>query len=84
MGNEQKERNPSEDGKMTNTLSAAELSAAEFSASASNEVDVETAFEQIRQALRGLRYGNVTVTVQDGVIVQIDRTERRRPPRGKR
>ena len=48
------------------------------------DVDVEVAFEQIRQALRGLRYGDVTVTVQDGVVVQIERTERRRPPRAKR
>jgi hypothetical protein len=48
------------------------------------DVDVEVAFDQIRQALRGLRYGDVTVTVQDGVVVQIERTERRRPPRAKR
>ncbi|MBL9123504.1 MAG: YezD family protein [Planctomycetaceae bacterium] len=48
------------------------------------DVDVEAAFEQIRQALRGLRYGDVRVTVQDGVVVQIERTERRRPPRTKR
>ncbi len=32
----------------------------------------------IRDALRGLRFGNVNVIVQDGVIVQIDRTEKRR------
>lgn len=48
------------------------------------DVDVEAAFEQIRHALRGLRYGDVRVTVQDGVVVQIERTERRRPPRTKR
>lgn len=34
--------------------------------------------EQIRQALQGLRFGNVTIVVQDGVVVQIDRTEKRR------
>ncbi|MBM3965149.1 MAG: DUF2292 domain-containing protein [Planctomycetes bacterium] len=34
--------------------------------------------EQIRQALRGLRFGNVTIVVLDGVVVQIDRTEKRR------
>ncbi len=32
----------------------------------------------ILDALRGLRFGSVTVIVQDGVIVQIDRTEKRR------
>jgi hypothetical protein len=38
--------------------------------------DVE--LQQIRQALRSLRYGNVNIIVQDGVVVQIDRTEKRR------
>jgi len=33
---------------------------------------------QIRASLNGLRYGSVQITVQDGVIVQIDRTEKRR------
>jgi hypothetical protein len=36
------------------------------------------AIEAIRQALRGLRYGQIVVVVQDGVVVQVDRTERRR------
>ena len=34
--------------------------------------------QQIRESLRGLRYGVVNIVVQDGVIVQIDRTEKRR------
>jgi len=38
----------------------------------------EAALAQIRQALRGLQFGQITVIVQDGVVVQIDRTERRR------
>jgi len=38
--------------------------------------DVE--LQQIQQALRGLRYGAVNIIVQDGVVVQIDRTEKRR------
>jgi len=42
------------------------------------------AFEHIRQALRGLRYGEVSVTVQDGVVVQVERTERKRVRRGER
>ena len=44
------------------------------------------ALERIRTALRGLRYGTVTAVVQDGVVVQVDRTEKirieRREPRG--
>lgn len=33
---------------------------------------------QIRDALRGLRFGSISIVVQDGVVVQIDRTEKRR------
>ena len=39
---------------------------------------LQSALEQIRDALRGLRYGSLTIQVQDGVVVQIDRTEKRR------
>ena len=38
----------------------------------------DDAINQIRDALRGLRYGSVNIIVQDGVIIQIDRTEKRR------
>jgi hypothetical protein len=34
------------------------------------------ALERIQTALRGLRYGTVTAIVQDGVIVQVERTEK--------
>lgn len=34
--------------------------------------------KQIACLLRGLRYGSVTIVVQDGVVVQIDRTEKHR------
>lgn len=34
--------------------------------------------DDVIDSLRGLRYGQVTVTIHDGVIVQIDRTERKR------
>lgn len=37
-----------------------------------------TEWTQIREALRGLRYGSVSIIVQDGVVVQIDRLEKRR------
>jgi hypothetical protein len=36
---------------------------------------------QVEQTLQGLRYGQVTVVVQDGIVVQIDRLERMRLPR---
>ncbi len=35
-------------------------------------------WQQIQDALRGLRYGSVNIIIQDGVIVQVDRTEKRR------
>jgi hypothetical protein len=38
----------------------------------------EAAIGHIREALAGLRYGNIVVLVQDGVVVQIERTEKRR------
>jgi hypothetical protein len=36
------------------------------------------AIEQIRRALEGLRFGTVSIIVQDGVVVQIERTEKTR------
>jgi len=38
----------------------------------------EEAMDQIRESLRGLRFGSVNIIVQDGVVIQIDRTEKRR------
>ena len=40
--------------------------------------DRQQEIDQIREALRNLRFGSVNIVVQDGVVVQIDRTERRR------
>ena len=34
--------------------------------------------DEVRASLRNLRYGSVTIIVQDGVIIQIDRMEKRR------
>jgi hypothetical protein len=34
--------------------------------------------DEVCASLRNLRYGSVTIIVQDGVIIQIDRTEKRR------
>lgn len=38
----------------------------------------DAALRRIGEALHGLRYGSVTVIVQDGVVVQIERTEKTR------
>jgi hypothetical protein len=40
--------------------------------------------EYIRQALVGLQFGQVSVIVQDGVVVQVERIERKRFRRGER
>ena len=34
------------------------------------------ALDRIQMALRGLKFGTVTAVVQDGVVVQVDRTEK--------
>jgi hypothetical protein len=39
---------------------------------------VDDELNQIRDSLRGLRFGSVNIIVQDGVVIQIDRTEKRR------
>ena len=41
-----------------------------------DEAGIERALSQIREALRGLSFGQLTVTVHDGAIVQLDRTEK--------
>ncbi|MFN8642431.1 MAG: DUF2292 domain-containing protein [Candidatus Binatia bacterium] len=39
------------------------------------------ALEKVRDALTDLRFGTVTIVVQDGVVVQVERTEKVRLPR---
>lgn len=36
------------------------------------------ALDEIRKALRGLRHGSLTILVQDGVVIQVDRTSKSR------
>ena len=38
----------------------------------------ETELIQLRSLLKGLQFGSATIIIQDGCIVQIDRTEKRR------
>ena len=45
---------------------------------AEQTVPADDAINQIRDALLGLKFGSVNIIIQDGVIIQIDRTEKRR------
>ena len=48
------------------------------SAPATREQNLQWAWQQIEASLRDLRFGALTLVVQDGVIVQVERTERHR------
>lgn len=43
-----------------------------------SESSTDQDFQPIRDALRGLRFGTVNIIIQDGLVVQIDRTEKLR------
>jgi hypothetical protein len=45
---------------------------------AEHDGTIDDELNQIRDSLRGLRFGSVNIIVQDGVVIQIDRTEKRR------
>ncbi len=53
------------------------------SAASVDSGSVAYAVNRVREAIDGLRYGEVRVVVQDGVIVQVERTEKLRIERGK-
>jgi hypothetical protein len=38
----------------------------------------ESDLERVRRALSGIRFGEVRVIIQDGLVVQIERTEKER------
>ncbi len=38
----------------------------------------EAVVDNIRQALRGLQFGEITITVRNGSVIQIDRIARKR------
>jgi len=46
--------------------------------------ETSAALDRIRAALNGLRFGTVTAVVQDGVVVQVERTEKVRIARKER
>lgn len=41
-------------------------------------LNLEQSLLHIRDALRTLEYGEVSIVVQDGIVIQIERTERKR------
>jgi hypothetical protein len=41
-------------------------------------LDRDHELEQIRKAVKGIRFGEVRVIIQDGLIVQIERVEKQR------
>ena len=43
-----------------------------------DELEQDEAMQLVQEALQGLKFGVVTITVQDGKVVQVDRTEKRR------
>jgi hypothetical protein len=51
----------------------------EVASSANNgRLPTDDELREIAASLRGLRFGSVSIVVQDGVIIQIDRTEKKR------
>jgi hypothetical protein len=52
--------------------------AASVGPSNGRQLPTDEELREISASLRGLRYGSVSIVVQDGVIIQIDRVEKRR------
>ena len=44
--------------------------------------DPSAAERQVLEAIRGIRYGTVEITIHDGQVVQIERSEKLRLTRG--
>ncbi len=57
-----------------NPLPAAE----EDALPAGREARFRSDLEQVAQQIRGIQFGSLVITIQDGVVVQLDRTERTR------
>jgi hypothetical protein len=45
---------------------------------AAQEPNLHWTWQHIENALRDLQFGSITLLVQDGVVVQVERTERKR------
>ena len=55
-----------------------EMNAKSSGTTQSTQAPVETVVESIRAAITGIRFGEVRVIIQDGVVIQIDRLEKNR------
>ncbi|HEY7428113.1 MAG TPA: YezD family protein [Gemmataceae bacterium] len=51
---------------------------------AAGEPNLRWTWQRVEDALRGLQFGSITLLVQDGVVVQVERTERKRYQRSPR
>ncbi len=52
--------------------------ATEDAVPAGREARFRSDLDQVAQQLRGIQFGSLMITIQDGVVVQLDRTERTR------
>lgn len=52
----------------------------ELASGIESEQGAADAIARVRQALRGLRFGEVRVVVHEGAVVQVERTEKLRLP----
>lgn len=59
------------------TIAMSESSASPLHAAATR-LPTDDELREVAASLRGMRFGSVTIVVQDGVIIQIDKTEKRR------
>jgi hypothetical protein len=50
----------------------------------SEDGETDRALAQVRKALLALRFGEIVLSVQDGLVIQLQRTERIRLPRARR
>ncbi|MGG7177851.1 YezD family protein [Clostridium paraputrificum] len=41
-----------------------------------NNKELNDGFEKVIEAVEGIKYGSVTLIIQDGVIIQIDKNEK--------
>ncbi len=58
--------------------SPVETNARESEAKQPSPIGAAIAIEPIRSAIKGIRFGEVRIVIQDGVVIQIDRMEKQR------
>jgi hypothetical protein len=56
----------------------AEGNVAESSRPSNQDTNIRWTWQNVENALRDLQFGSITLMVQDGYVVQVERTERRR------